>query len=83
MPGLYTKRGCAEELTDTDKQVCPSSLCDICTTESCNDKAFPTNRGSCMKCQGSDCGTAAEVSTMCSVHLYTPNCLTLFDEGLA
>lgn len=80
-PGFYTKRGCFEELTDTERESCPGDLCEVCTTSDCNNQVFPTNRGTCMKCQGSECSTSAEVSTMCQVHLENHNCVTLFDEG--
>lgn len=63
-------------------EACNLPNCQICvnSTKNCNSGDFPSNRLSCLKCEGQSCHNAAQIpSQMCLNHRVGDQCVTVFN----
>lgn len=73
--GQNIDRGCHEDLSE-----CVEPNCLKCTGPYCNNKNFPTNRRSCLKCENDQCQSQETKTEFCLLHNENSQCISVFND---
>lgn len=79
-----TRRGCANEISNSTHCGSSDETCLTCSDDHCNGIVFPTNnRLLCIKCLGDDCTQGNTLNEYCEKVHPDERCVTVFDSGNA